>query len=195
MHRFISLICAVSAAALLVVGCGSDSNSGSPSTGGSSSVGGSSGGGNSDVQCVGDYAALTHDVFASAVSTTGMCAPDVDTICAVDVTAKAEACGLACLSSGSKDMDGCVSTCLNGKVSPALSAGCTSCYTTDVGCARDNCELNCISPSSTDCMTCRQKFGCIDAFYSCSGLPVPGATSSGGSGGSGGSTAEAGAGG
>jgi hypothetical protein len=174
MQRLITLVCVVVTATSLVVGCGSDSNSGSPSAGGSA-------GASSDPQCVGDYADLTLSTFTAGVATSGACTgtADIGSVCGNDVTTKAEGCGLNCLSMAAPDMDACVASCLNTQVSPALSAACVTCYATDVGCARDNCELNCLSPTSPKCTMCRQQFGCIDAFYSCSGLPVPGSSSSG----------------
>jgi hypothetical protein len=135
---------------------------------------------------VGDYQDLTLSTFSADVATSGACTStaDVATVCSNDVTAKAEGCGLDCLTMGAADMDACVTTCLNNEVKPALSSGCVSCYATDVGCARDNCKINCLSPTSPACTSCREQFGCIDAFYTCSGLPVPG-SSSGGAGGAG----------
>jgi hypothetical protein len=200
MQRLILLVCAVTAATSLVVGCGTDSDNGASSSAGSSGTSGSSSSGGSagsalDAQCVGDYSDLKHSGLTAGVTASGMCADaaDVSSVCGNDVTMKAEGCGLDCLTMGATDMDGCVATCLGTQVTPALSAGCTSCYVTDVGCARDNCLLKCATPSSTACAMCRQQFGCIDAFYSCSGLPVPG-SSSDGTGGAG-DTASAGAGG
>jgi hypothetical protein len=190
MQRLITLVCVVVAVTSLVVGCGSDSDSGSPSAGGSA-------GASSDRQCVGDYADLTLSTFTAGVATSGACTntADVSSVCSNDVTAKAEGCGLSCLTMGAADMDACVASCLDSQVSPALSAGCVTCYATDVGCARDNCQLKCLSPTSAACTMCRQQFGCIDAFYSCSGLPIPGSSNSGAGGAGDTSAATAGAGG
>jgi hypothetical protein len=168
MQRLITLVWVVVAATSLVVGCGSNSDSGSA-------------GASSDPQCVGDYADLKVSTFSAGVATSGACvnAADLGSVCSNDVTGKAEGCGLDCLTMAAADMDACVASCLNTQVKPALSSGCVTCYATDVGCARDNCKFMCLSPTSAACTTCREQFGCIDAFYSCSGLPVPGSSSNG----------------
>jgi hypothetical protein len=191
MRRLITLVCAVTAATLLVVACSSSSDTTSTSTGGS----GGSGGGTSDVTCVGDYTDLTQSTFTAKVSSAGMCAnaSDETAVCTNDVTTIAEQCGGSCYQAGGTDavQDACTSTCLSSKVTPALSSDCQTCYVSDVACARKNCLVSCgLAPTSADCATCRQVNGCVDAFYGCSGVPVPGSTTTG----SGGAADEAAAG-
>ncbi len=181
MHRFFSLACAVAAATSLVVACGSSDDSSSGSNGGSSGSAGSS----SNVQCVGDYKDLKQTEFSAKVSSSGKCggSSDVGSICVNDVTTAAEQCGAGCVKMGGSTatQDACTATCLNGAVTPSLSDDCTGCYVADVGCARDNCLIQCgVAPASQACADCRQTNGCIDAFYTCSGLPVPGSSSTGG---------------
>jgi hypothetical protein len=187
MRRLITLVCAVTAATWLVVGCSSSSDTSSTSSGGSTSTGGS-GGGASDVKCVGSYTDLTQSAFTAKVSSTGMCANSSDetAVCTNDVTTIAEQCGGSCFQAGGTDavQDGCTSTCLSSMVTPALSSACQTCYVSDVACARKNCLLSCgLAPTSAGCATCRQMNGCVDAFYSCSGVPVPGSSTTTGSGG------------
>jgi hypothetical protein len=177
MHRFITLACAVTAATLVVVGCGSSDDSSSPSSGGS-------GGSSSDAQCKGDYADLTQSVFTAQVSASGKCVSDVTTLCSNDVTTDAENCGSDCFKMNAKDQDGCVTTCLASTVTPALSNDCTSCYVADIACARSNCLISCgTAPASQGCADCRVMYGCVAAFYPCSGLPMPGGGGSVGAGG------------
>jgi len=175
MQRLITLVSSLVAVSLIAVGCGSDGNSGTPNAGGS----GGSAGSNSVTQCVGHYSDLTETVFAANATAGGMCVNpgDLGSICINDLTTIAGTCGIACLTSVAQDaatQNACVSSCLDSKVAPALGGDCRDCYVTDVQCARDKCQLDCLSPSSAKCDACRQAKGCAPAFYSCTGLPVPG---------------------
>lgn len=192
MHRFITFACAVTAATLLVVGCGSDSDDSSSGGGGSGGSGASagSGGGSSSAQCVGVYADLTQTSFTSKLATDGKCiaASDATAVCTKDVTKTTAQCGASCYATAEKTdaaQDACTSSCISGSIT--LSADCLGCYLTDVACSRKHCLLMCgTAPTSAACATCRQENGCADTFYSCSGLPLPSA--GGGSGGTGGGT-------
>jgi hypothetical protein len=184
MHRLITLACAVTAATLIVVGCGSSDDSSSSSNGGS----GGSGGTSANAQCVGDYSDLTQSAFTAKLASDGKCidASDATVVCTNDVTKTAETCGGDCYKKGgdSAAQDACTSDCLNGNLTPTLSADCLACYVADVGCARTHCLLQCgVAPTSSACATCRQTNGCVDAFYSCSGVPLPASAAAGGSGG------------
>jgi hypothetical protein len=139
------------------------------------------------------YTNLTQSAFTAKVSSSGKCAgaSDVTAICTNDVTTAAEECGGACYkmapTSTGAMQDACTSSCLASMVTPALSADCMGCYVTDVGCARDHCLVQCgIAPTSKTCADCRETNGCVSAFYSCAGVPMPTATAAGGSGGTGG---------
>jgi hypothetical protein len=197
--RFFTLLGAVATATLLVVACSSSSDTGGTSTGGSSS--GGSGGASSGAQCVGSYADLRQSALSAGVTAAGKCAgpSDVGTICANDVTKAAEGCGSSCYMATPTDkaaQDTCTTACLNTMVTPALGTDCLGCYVADVDCARDHCLIQCgAAPTSQGCATCRATNGCVAAFYTCSGLPMP-STAGGGSGGTGGgSIGAAGAGG
>jgi len=189
MHRFITFACAVTAATLLVVGCGSDSDDSSSGGGGSGGSGASagSGGGSSSTQCVGVYADLTHSMFTSKLATDGKCIADSDAtaVCTKDVTKTTAQCGASCYATAEKTdaaQDACTSSCISDSIT--LSTDCLGCYLTDVACSRKHCLLVCgTAPTSAGCATCRQENGCADAFYSCSGLPLPSALAGGGSGG------------
>jgi hypothetical protein len=189
MHRFITFACAVTAATLLVVGCGSDSDDSSSGGGGSGGSGGS-GGGSSNAQCVGVYADLTQAMFTSKLATAGKCIGDSDAtaVCTKDVTKTTAQCGASCYATAEKTdaaQDACTSSCISDMIT--LTSDCLGCYLTDVACSRKHCLLMCgTAPTSAGCATCRQENGCADTFYSCSGLPLP--SGSGASGGSGGGT-------
>lgn len=195
MRHLITLLSAVAVATILVVGCSSSSDSGSTGTGGS-------GGGSSNAQCVGAYTALKQSAFNAQVTSAGKCASSSDetAVCTNNVTSIAETCGDGCFMTVSDKtataQDACTSTCVTSMVTPALSSDCQNCYVADVACARANCLITCgVDPGGTACMSCRQTNGCIAAFYTCSGLPIPAGTSTGGNGAGGDSSANAGAGG
>ncbi len=188
MHRLITLACAVTAATLMVVGCGSSDDSSSSSNGGSGGTGTGT-----NAQCLGDNADQTQITITAKLASDGKCidSSDATVVCTNDVTKTAETCGGDCYKKGgdATAQDACTSTCLNGNLTPPLSADCLGCYVADVGCARTHCLLQCgIAPTSPACATCRQTNGCVDAFYSCGGVPVPvpASAAAGGSGGSGG---------
>ena len=161
MRTFFTILVAGSAAAFLVGGCSSDSDSGAGSAG--------------DGQCHGDYAALTQSQLDAKLDSAGKCAGGSDSvaICGSDVTTTAEQCGADCYKNQAPDdatQDTCVKTCISGSV--ALSAGCLECYITDVACARDHCLLQCgLDATGEACYECRVKNGCASGFFGCSGLP------------------------
>ncbi len=192
MRSFIAVLVAVAAGSLSVGACSSDS------------AGGGGGAGAGSTMCHGDYAALTETEFDSQLNSAGKCtgASDSAIECSNDVTTLAEECGADCFKNEAPDdatQDGCVKDCLSTSTTSPLSAACTACYITDVGCARDHCKVLCgVAPTSDGCYDCRVQNGCVAAFFPCSGLPnerdLPGAGGAGDAAGASG-VSEAGAGG
>ena len=122
MRHLITLLSAVAAATILVVGCSSSGDNGSTSNGGS-------GGSASDAKCVGAYADLTQTTFNAQVTSAGKCADasDESSICTNDVTTIAEQCGASCYATAgtaSSAQDTCNTTCLSTMITPALSSDC-----------------------------------------------------------------------
>ncbi len=196
MRHLITLLSAVAAVTILVVGCSSSSDNSSTSSGGAGgSAGGgagtSAGGSTSDAKCVGTYAGLTQTTFNAQVTSAGKCADasDESSICTNDVTTIAEQCGASCYATAgtaSSAQDTCNTTCLSTMITPALSSDCQTCYLSDITCARTNCLVTCgIAPTSQGCMACRQMNGCVDAFYGCAGVPMPSGSPATGSAGAG----------
>jgi hypothetical protein len=191
MHRLITLACAVTAATLLVVGCGSSDDSGSSSNGGSTTGGsttggsatGGSGGGSSAAKCADPaYADVTASDFPSQTVGGLACAnaSDAAGVCDNDLAAIGAGCGKTCLTQvGMADATqaACVGTCINQMLlasSAPLADACLTCYTSDVACARKMCFAQCaFAPTSDACAQCRIDMGCTPTFYSCSGLPIP----------------------
>jgi hypothetical protein len=186
MRGFITLLGAVAAATLSVVGCGSDSVTPAGSAGATG-----------DVQCHGDYSVLKQSQFDALVDSSGKCAgaSDRTALCAQDITTLAEQCGGGCFQSAASDdaaQATCVAVCINHGASLALSVACVDCYVADVACARDNCALQCgLAPTSATCAACRVDAHCAPDFFACSGLP--GQSSEPGAGGAGGDNSQAGA--
>jgi hypothetical protein len=178
MRRFFTLASAVTAATLLVVGCGSDSATGGSNTGGN----GGSGGSASGAKCTApQYTDVAVSDFLSGADASKACAAAVDAsnVCNNDISTIAATCGKSCLLMGGDDaaQASCVATCVDqGLPSSAtpFSDGCMACYTADVECARKNCFAQCATaPTSQACAQCRIDMGCTPTFYDCSGLLVP----------------------
>jgi len=181
MRRVFMLVVApaVAALALVLVGCGSDSDGGSSNNGGSS---GAAGGGSTS-QCVANNAEFTHAQFLAQTEPGKACsdASDASTVCASDMPLIGGTCGKGCLGMGDDAAQAtCVADCIKTEIAKSkaapLSDDCMACYTADVECARKNCLTACgLAPTSEACYTCRNDNGCVDEFYSCSGLPEPSA--------------------
>ncbi|HEY5372462.1 MAG TPA: hypothetical protein VIK01_02195 [Polyangiaceae bacterium] len=206
-----TLLVAVTAAALSVGACSSDSGGGGGGGGGSpigmagaagdngggpTSLAGGAGdnGGGNDAQCVKVNAAYTVSSFLAATTKGGACdnATDAATTCVNDMAVVAGTCGKGCLGMGNDAAQAaCVADCVNNSGNLADGSGplgteCMACYTADVECARKNCLARCgLAPGSVDCADCRYEMGCAQPFYACTGYPDPRATS-GGEGGAGG---------
>jgi hypothetical protein len=184
MRRFFALVGAVTAATLSLVGCGSDSDAGTPGYAGAPS------------QCVGNYADFTPAEFLAEVETGKACssASDATSVCANNLPLIGGTCGKGCLGMGDDAAQAeCVAECIQAELadsnSKPLSDDCMACYTADIECARTNCLFPCgLDPAGEECYVCRVDHGCVDNFYSCSGLPEPEAPDgAGGAGGEGGS--------
>ena len=173
MRRFFMLVLAASTAALSLVGCASDSDSGSENSGGS--------GGSPLSQCVGNNADFTPAEFYAQTEEGYACSSqsDMSTVCATNMPLVGGTCGKACLNMGTDaEQADCVAECIQDALhdanSAALSDDCMACYTADIECARKNCLTTCgLGPTSEECATCRSEKGCAAAFYECSGLPEP----------------------
>jgi hypothetical protein len=185
MRRFFALTGAVTAAALWVVGCSSDSSSSGTSAGGSSTGGsssGGSGGSSSDAKCSApQYTDITVSDFLSQADASKACGSSTDAtnVCDNDVSTAGATCGKSCLLMGGDDaaQASCVATCISQSLPSSatpFSDGCLSCYTADVQCARKQCFAQCATaPTSDGCLQCRIDMGCTSTFYDCSGLLVP----------------------
>lgn len=190
-----TLLVAVTAAALSVGACSSDSSGGGGggATGMAGAAGDSSG---NDAQCVKVNAAYTVSSFLAATTKGGACdnATDAATTCVNDMAVVAGTCGKGCLDMGDDAAQAvCVADCVNGgnlaDGSGPIGTECMACYTADVECARKNCLARCgLAPGSVDCADCRYEMGCAQPFYACTGYPDPRATSGGGEGGASGAT-------
>ncbi len=80
------------------------------------------------------------------------------------------ACVSQCLTSGQLN-PACYSSCVQGRT--GLSTGCSGCFGQVMDCTVKNCALQCISPTSASCTTCRDE-KCTPAFTACSGVTNPG---------------------
>jgi hypothetical protein len=180
MRRFLMLVVAATAAALSSLGCSSDSDDGGSNNGGSA--------GSALAQCVGSNSEYTPAEFLAETEPGYGCsaASDVNSVCANNLPLIGGTCGKGCLGMGDDAAQAaCVSGCIQAEVakshSAALSEDCMACYTSDIECARKNCLVPCgLDPAGSTCFTCRTDKGCVDAFYSCSGLPQPGMSDGGG---------------
>lgn len=189
MRRSFMLAVVAAGAALSMLGCDSDDDS-SSNNGGSGGKGGS--GGASLSHCVGINAEFTPtEFYTQAQDDKGCSAPsDLATICANDLPRIGAMCGGGCLGMGNDAQQAeCIATCINDALSHAhaaeLSEECMNCYIGDIACAREKCLTPCaVNPGGVECAMCRVEQGCVEAFYECSGLPVPSVPS--GSGGEGG---------
>lgn len=71
------------------------------------------------------------------------------------------------------DVAGCMSTCLEGELVAGLSVGCTQCNTDVVGCAANNCIVECLTPDNPDCTVCNEE-NCTPQLEICTGLESDG---------------------
>lgn len=164
MRRFFMLVGVSTTAALLLLGCGSDSDAGSDN--------------GAITQCVGNNAEFTLTEFIAQTEADKACSSDSDatSVCGHDMPLIGGTCGKGCLGMGDDAAQAeCVAGCIQDKLTTPLSADCVACYTADVECARKKCLTTCgLGPTSAECATCRADNGCTAAFYECSGLPEPG---------------------
>ncbi|HET7545137.1 MAG TPA: hypothetical protein VFK05_34970 [Polyangiaceae bacterium] len=178
MRRFFMLAIAATGAALSMLGCNSDDDS-SPSTGGKGGSGGS--GGAPLAHCVGINAEFTPAEFYAQAQPDKGCSASADlaTVCANDLPVIGAMCGGGCLGMGNDAQQAeCIAVCINDALTHAkaqpLSEDCMNCYIADIACARDKCLTPCaVNPAGAECAACRVEKGCVEAFYDCSGLPVP----------------------
>ena len=185
MRHFFTFVGSATMAALSLLGCSSDDDSGGSNNGGSNNGGSNNGGsnnggsgGSAPSQCVGNYHEFTSAEFLAQTEPGKGCSStsDASTVCANDMPVIVGQCGASCL--GMSDEATCVAGCIESNLSPKsepLSQGCLACYGADIQCAKTHCLLKCGSaPTSDDCAACRSENGCAAAFYDCSGLPEPG---------------------
>jgi hypothetical protein len=173
MRYLMTLVVSATTAALSLVGCGSDSDTGSANNAGS--------GGSPISECVGAYADYTPADFLAQTEADKACSGSTDatSVCANNLPLIGGQCGKGCLGMGSDaEQAECVAECIQAELtkshSPPLTEECMACYTTDIACARKNCVAQCgLDPKGEECFTCRLDNGCVEGFYTCSGLPEP----------------------
>jgi hypothetical protein len=167
MRHFFTFVGSLTMAALALLGCGSDDDSGPSNNGGS--------GGSGPTQCVGNNAEFTEAEFLAQTVPDKGCSNDAATVCENDMPVIVGTCGKGCLTMSGEAQ--CVAGCIDDNLSPnsdSLTVGCLACYGADIECAKANCLGTCgTMPASVACATCRKDNGCADAFYACSGLPEP----------------------
>lgn len=73
-------------------------------------------------------------------------------------------CVISCIGSG----DGCATDCTQGF---GFSRGCATCVANLGNCAKSNCLLSCLRPSSSGCTSCTVS-KCYGDLVGCTGLPV-----------------------
>jgi hypothetical protein len=131
------------------------------------------------VQCKSPYPDRTATELKLGATSTGKCAADTAAVCANDVISETSTCAQGCFAMYPSDaaMQGtCTLSCLkDGRLSPAPSDGCLSCYVASVGCTAKYCLMECLAGGAADlaCTNCRVDAGCTADFYACSGLPLP----------------------
>lgn len=132
--------------------------------------------------CTATFAKFNRTSLGAQTNPAGKCAAtaDLDVICANDVGGAARTCGRTCYSAGGDD-EACTRNCVAMTIKPSVSAGCLSCYEAAFKCTAANCVNECVQDaSSPGCISCQQMKGCLPMYYTCSGLPVPGAAASDG---------------
>ncbi len=83
-------------------------------------------------------------------------------------------CAFECLGEPEAEQEACANECIARESD--VSAGCASCVTASVGCARDYCITDCLSdPDGMACLACRcggnpESINCLDVFTACSGV-------------------------
>jgi hypothetical protein len=83
-----------------------------------------------------------------------------------DLEDKIGTCAFECISGGAV----CGTACIEREV--GLSNGCSTCFGETIACTVASCALQCISPSSPNCASCRET-NCTPAFTECSGITPP----------------------
>eukprot|EP01126_Amoeba_proteus_P014660 TRINITY_DN16485_c0_g1_i1.p1 TRINITY_DN16485_c0_g1~~TRINITY_DN16485_c0_g1_i1.p1 ORF type:complete len:123 (+),score=3.46 TRINITY_DN16485_c0_g1_i1:61-429(+) len=107
------------------------------------------------------HLALADDITLSACNNTADFAilnATSKSVLSSDITS----CTIPCLGKSE-----CVANCLRDKL--GLSQACADCFGEDVSCTVANCAFQCISPSSSSCKKCQDKY-CTPSFVACSGV-------------------------
>jgi hypothetical protein len=135
------------------------------------------------VMCTGSFASATRAQLGALTSPSARCgkAADLDLICTGDLANKVRAAGTQCLMTNAGNTPAVLQCVVQALTRDGLSMECAGCYSESVACSIQKCLAQCGStPNSTECMACQVAGGCISAFATCSGLPLPGTGSDGG---------------
>lgn len=111
------------------------------------------------------------DTAGTDITLTGACTSESDqAVLESDregVSAKARECGLGCLNA--EDKVACSVPCITETY--AISDGCAGCYAGVIVCTVERCLTDCIADATSQkCVDCQETQGCMDEFYTCSGM-------------------------
>jgi hypothetical protein len=137
------------------------------------------------VMCTGSFASVTKATLRALTPPAAKCGSDsdIDLACTGDLAAKVRQAGLTCLGTHGANTAAVLQCVVAGLTSGGLSMGCAGCYAESVACTLGKCMSVCVpDPNTAGCLMCQQQQGCLSGFATCSGLPVPGASTDGGAG-------------
>jgi hypothetical protein len=129
-------------------------------SGGTSATGGTDGGDPNNIPC-------------EAAGETAVCVNATDCPFVEDGTLRSQAkdCLLNdCIAA--EDQESCVADCLEDTIS--TTADCSACYGASASCSFENCFADCAADGDAPaCRSCQAENGCLEDFFTCSGLAVP----------------------
>jgi hypothetical protein len=135
------------------------------------------------VMCTGSFASATRAQLGALTPPSAKCgsSSDLDLICTGDLAAKVRTAGMTCLGNNAGNNAAVIQCVVQSLTSQGLSMTCAGCYSESVACTLQKCLAQCgTNPNAPDCIACQTVGGCISAFATCSGLPLPGGSTDGG---------------
>lgn len=149
------------------------STGGSGGTGGRGGTGGATGGS-------GGTGGLGGAAGSGGLPSATLCDPTDDGACENETDCEfvesgearnvATVCGQSCNGEPEAERAACAADCINMEL--GMTAECSTCYSTLVGCTFENCLAECVAdPAAAVCQQCQAQ-NCFDDFEDCSGLDL-----------------------